>query len=582
MIGSEPGMKILFVYPNINTGNGPHYVHGLGSLISVCRQAGCETGLLYLDEELTNAQLDEISLREKPNIVAFGFTTHQVPYVEKAARVFKSDSTMVLAGGVHATFAAEEMLEAPGIDLVVRGEGEKALLSLIEGNDPESIPNVQTKSKINECANLIENLDDLPLYDRSDFPMDKILASNGYEMTLLAGRGCPWPCTYCCNHAWKNLYRNKGQFVRLTSCERIFEQIALLAGKYRIESLYFEDDIFSLDPDWVEEFCTEYPKHFSFPLKVYLRVGSIDKEILGKLYAAGCRWAQIGIESGSQELRNQLLKRKMDDKQIVQLFEWCKELGILTRAFNIIGFPGETTEQIDETIQLNERIMSDEVQVSVFHPYPGTELHGKCIQQGLYDGKTLDSYFSDKSVLNQDQLSAKMLSDSYRKFSKTCTSIEIKAFLRKLKQSGSLLNYFSDAMIGREDKLELDIRRIFIGPESRYCLFAHPRSSVTFPGVDCTDKNFVADLALDPICLDWGGEAVRYSLEIKSSSGSIQRMSKTIDPKKKVDDRGWIRWAVALPDEGKADLTLATDPYPGDDLTGAWALWGEPRLEDES
>lgn len=573
-------MKILFVYPNINTCNGPHYVHGLGSLMSVCQKAGHETSLLYIEKEYSNSRLQNICKKQKPDVVAFSFTTHQMSYVKRMAKVLKTDANITVAGGVHATFAPQQVLESEGIDLVIRGEGEGALLDLLQGHSQETIPNVQTKTTINDCANLIENLDDLPLYDRSDFPMDKILASNAYEMSLMTGRGCPWPCTYCCNHAWKKLYKNKGQFIRLTSHERLFRQIDLLASKYRFESIYFEDDIFTQDQDWVDFFCDEYPKHFSFPFKIYLRVGSVDGDTLLRLYEAGCRWAQIGIESGSEKLRRNTLRRNMTNLEIADTFKRCRELGILTRAFNIIGFPGESIEQMNETILLNEKFEPDQVQVSIFHPYPGTHLYEHCVEHNLYHGEILDNYFMSESVLNQPQLPQNVISDTYRKFCETGNSVERTAFQKAFRKTETLLHNFTYDRIIKAGEEKIEMRRVFIGRESRFCLFAHPRSQIRFPAVMCRNKKFVTELGLDPICLDWGGDGVRFSLQIETSSGSRKIFSKCIDPKHQPKERVWVRWEVVLPNEDDVELTLLTDPFPGDNLTAVWALWAQPRLED--
>ena len=576
-------MKVLLVYPNVKTGNGPHYPHGLGALAAVAKNRGHSVEVRAFESQQSLTHWRDILKASVPDFVAFGLTSHQWKHVLNLAVAAKESGATTVVGGVHATFAAPHVLECPSVDMVVLGEGEGALADLLDEVPPDNIPNVMTRCFRNDLRPPIADLDSLPLYDRSDFPMESILAANGHELTLMSGRGCMWNCTYCCNTAWRRLYKNDGPFVRLRSLDHLFCEIDLLRTKYDVESLYFEDDIFTSDPTWVEDFCQEYPKSVRLPFRIYLRVECFSADQLKNLRDAGLGFANIGIESGSASVRRNILGRKMSNEQIVKAFEDCRKLGIYTRAFNMIGLPTETPEQVEKTMALNEQALPDQVQISIFHPYPGTSLFDRYQPQGQSLPDYPDSYFQTGAQENSKAL-PDALQQIYEQCCRRARQIEQDALNERFCASPGacrgLLGNLDGAVIEQTGAEPIERRLVWVGTDNRFCLFAHPWARIRFRDLPLKGQVFKSALALDPLCLRWGGGGVNYRLAVQDHQGERLVAQRRIDPKQKTGERGWNEWTVLLPDLERGDLILMTDPDPDGDLTGAWALWAEPRLEE--
>jgi len=170
-------MKVLFIYPNIRTGNGPHFNHGVAMLSAVLKRAGHSTRLIALHEPPGRDSLLAEVKEFDPGLVGFSFGSHQWRHVRQIADwLLESHKVPTIAGGPHATHAPDQTLEHPGIDMVCRGEGEGAILELVEaleaGQDIASIPNlwVRTMDGVirNDVRPLDSNLDSLPFSESRD------------------------------------------------------------------------------------------------------------------------------------------------------------------------------------------------------------------------------------------------------------------------------------------------------------------------------------------------------------------------------------------------------------------------------
>ena len=408
-------MRILFIYPDIGSFLPRHYQHGLGYLSAVLKQAGHQTSLIYLSQFPSREELRERVREFAPELIAYSFSSHQFPYIRQISRWLKEDFPQILsiAGGVHASLSPEEVIAEPGIDLICRGEGEQALLELVEALEEDrsylEIENLWAKWKgrvvKNPLRELIENLDQLPFPDREVFEYQEILDEDNQRLSLLVGRGCPFNCTYCANQGRKQLYQGKGSYVRLRSVEHLLQEISECEKKYRFRSLDFNDDIFTLNRAWLEEFYEKYSRRFNYPFRINVHIGTVDKEIFQKLKELGCEMARVGVESGSERVRREIMNRKIKSEQILKAFSQAEEAGIKTWSFNMVGLPGEGAEDALATYNLNRRLCPDHMQVSVFNPYPGTVLYQLCKEKGYLKGEIQDGYFVPESALEFPSLS---------------------------------------------------------------------------------------------------------------------------------------------------------------------------------
>jgi len=437
-------MKVCLVYCDV--GGIEHYgalkyYHGLGYLSAVLKRAGHATELMYLQSVPTRGEFLTKFAQTAADLVAFSSTTHQHRYVELCAEWIKaaSPATLTVAGGTHPTLVPEQVLSNPAIDIVCVGEGERPLLELVnalqESRDFGSIANLWVRRHGDVMRNplrpLLADLDELPFPDRELFGFQEILAQNDGWVDLMAGRGCPYGCSYCCNPALRERLKGLGKYVRYRSVPNVLAEIRDLARRYAVRTLNFQDDVFTLDRDWAIEFCRAYGQEFTFPFWINTRVERInDEELVSALARAGCRGVRIGIESGNEGLRAEILKRRMSNAEIRQAFALARRHGLDIYTCNMLGVPGETAEMIAETIALNRELEPADLQFSVFYPYPMTELHDVAVRNGyLADGESLHSYYERKSVLRLPTLSTAELESGYDRFQ------DLKAELRLKRES---------------------------------------------------------------------------------------------------------------------------------------------------
>lgn len=430
-------MKVTLVYPDV--GGVEHYgarkfYHGLGYLSSMLKKAGHSTSLLYLQSEPSREELLQQVRSRGADIVAFTATTHQFPYVADCAQWIKQDLPTVhtIVGGTHATLAPDEVCSTRGIDAVCVGEGEYALLEYVDavesGRDPTGIgnfwfPNAQGSAVSrglvrNPLRPLIDNLDELPHPDRDLFDYEQILARNDGWVDLMAGRGCPYGCSYCCNPGLRERLKGLGKYVRFRSVANVLDEVRQLAQRYAVKTLNFQDDVFTLDREWTIAFCQAYATEFKFPFWINTRVERIDdEEMVVALARAGCRGVRIGVESGNEELRANILKRRMSNDEIRRAFRLADKHGLDVYTCNMLGIPGETAAMIEETIALNRELKPADLQFSVFYPYPMTELHDVCVRDHLIaEGQNLSSYYERKSILRLPTLTQRELEREYDRF----------------------------------------------------------------------------------------------------------------------------------------------------------------------
>jgi len=434
-------MKVCLVYSDIGgveRYGARKYYHGLGYLSSVLKRAGHETALIYLQQEPVRDDFLQQLTTAAPGLVAFSSTTHQHPYVEKCARWIKESvpEMPTIVGGPHPTLAPEKVLANPGIDLVCIGEGEYPLLDLVnaleEGRDISGIPNLWLRRKGHLVRNplrpLLIDLDELPFPDRELFNFGEILAANDGWVDMMAGRGCPYRCSYCCNPALREKFKGLGKYVRFRSVDNVLAEIRSLANRYTIKTLNFQDDVFTLDRNWALQFSRAYGKEFAFPFWINTRVERInDEELVAALADAGCRGVRIGIESGNEDLRAEILKRRMSNDEIRRAFALARKHGLDIYTCNMLGIPGETADMIEQTIALNRELQPADLQFSVFYPYPMTELYDLSVRNGyLIEGESLPSYYGPKSILRLPTLSKAELERGYDHFLQLKSELHMK------------------------------------------------------------------------------------------------------------------------------------------------------------
>lgn len=403
-------MRILFVFTEINQKMGfLGFQHGLASISATLKANGYnQINLYYMSPKYDIESFLKKMNQFKPDIVGFYCTAEQFRFIKRIISEIRSYNVFTICGGPHITLHPQCLEEVPGLDAICIGEGEYPMLELVEalekGKDPTKIRNIWIKknNKIykNPCRSFIANLNELPFEDRDLFNFQESIDYYGLsQLRVMLSRGCPFDCTYCSNARLGKA--QSGTYVRFRSVDNVINEIKGLRKRYKFMEICFDDEIFMLKKELVDEFCAKYKKEIALPFDFDLRVEFGSKKLLSKLKGAGGRMVIFGIESGNEQIRKKVLKRNMSNEQIIEAFRNAKEVGLKTKAFNMVGLPGESRKLFEDTIRLNALVNPDALTIYVFFPYPGTEAYDICKAKGyLNDSSEIpDNYVSRKDTI---------------------------------------------------------------------------------------------------------------------------------------------------------------------------------------
>lgn len=393
-------MKVVFVYIDFGAGSHGKYYHGLASLSATLKAYGFDVSLVHVIDKIDANAIAAKIVEQAPALVAFSSTTNMWPHVAMTAMELRKISDVVtIAGGIHATIEPDEVIKTDGIDIACIGEGEYPLLelarSLMEGRDYRRIKNLWVKIDgvviKNDQRELIADLDELAMPDQELFDYDTLEDAKQGRVVMMASRGCPYECAFCCNHLLKRIYQ--GKYVRFHSVDYIIREARALIARFNPEFIVFHDDILTLDKTWFKEFSRRYKEEIGLKFSCNSRVNLLDGEVIKLLAEAGCFEISMGVESGDPDIRETVLKRYMSNEDIIDAFKLCQRYGIRTISYNMVGLPHESFGQALSTARLNALAAPSNIQVSIFYPFPHTGLYEICRDEGLLTDKTAESYF---------------------------------------------------------------------------------------------------------------------------------------------------------------------------------------------
>jgi anaerobic magnesium-protoporphyrin IX monomethyl ester cyclase len=384
-------MRILLVLTEINQKFGAlGAAHGLMSISAVLKQNGYkDIHFGYYPDKNYLEKWQEDLKRIRPHLVGIYATAPQFQFIRKMIQAVSDEEPFLILGGPHPTIFPKCLEETPRLNAICIGEGEYPMLELAqaleEGKDPTRILNLWIRHNgrliQNPTRPFIQDLDSLPFVDRELSDHQKVIDNWGLsQIRIMAGRGCPFNCTFCSNHRIRK--QQSGRYVRFRSADHIIREIKMLQKKYRFSEILFDDDICWIDRDLVHEFADRYKKEVGLPFMFSGRVEILDRDKLSKLKEAGGVRVGFGVEHGDQEFRHKVLRRKMTNKQILEVSAIAKEVGLQVKTLNMVGLPGETPKLHQATIRLNQEIRPDVVGATIFYPMPGTDLYDLCFEKG--------------------------------------------------------------------------------------------------------------------------------------------------------------------------------------------------------
>ncbi len=323
--------------------------------------------------------------------------THRLARLAKTV----SPKSMVVVGGHYPSLMPVRALADEHIDYIAIGESEQSFRQLVDclngkGMFPEYI---YSRDNIADLVPQLfpsaRDLDSLP------FPARRLLSMEHYfeffkendpfkplqnpATTILATRGCPNRCSFCMHSAYS------GTSYQKRSIANIREEIELLVDEYGIKEVIFVDDNLTHSRSYTTELCTMLTnfKSLSWYMMSGTEVNSLTPAILEQLSRSGCYRMRLSVESGSTRTL-QMMRKKVDLKKAKELIRIAKSLGILVQGQFIIGMPGETIQDIEQTIGWAEEADCDYTTFSIATPYPGTEMYKYAEEKGFLLDDELD------------------------------------------------------------------------------------------------------------------------------------------------------------------------------------------------
>lgn len=323
-----------------------------------------------------------------PDIAGCSVCSEEDECMHKVAAAVKevNKDCKVIVGGPHPTMYFQEILQDRNIDIAIVGEGERTLIELLKGldanvglKDISGIAFYDNRGVVfSGQREFIENLDglDFPAWDLIDIKaysgwnvvsMNGILAGRKY-MGIFTSRGCPYRCSYC-----HNIF---GKRFRKRNAENVFAEIKELYDRYNVDEVHIYDDIFNLDIERVKKICdfiisSGMKIKFAFPNA--LRADLLDEQLIVKLKEAGTYAITFALETSSQRIQK-LINKNINIERLRRIIDYSSRQGILTKCYFMIGFPGETFEEVRKTIDFACSSPLDLASFFIVRPQKGTKL----------------------------------------------------------------------------------------------------------------------------------------------------------------------------------------------------------------
>ncbi|MFO8057296.1 MAG: radical SAM protein [bacterium] len=337
----------------------------------------------------------------------------QFPFVREIARQARKldPDLFIMSGGTYPSFLPGHCLSSSELDAIVIGEGELPLNAVIDrinaGRGFDGLPALAYKDNgdIRENAErwLVDDLDSLPFPARDLFPVEKYfdvnfpmqaISRDRRNLSIATSRGCPYRCRFCSSTIhWGKRYRRR-------SVERVLDEIAHLRDAYGVGEIKFEDDNLTFDEKRAKALFQGMRDrglklHWNTPNGIAVK--HLDDEMLSLMKESGCYELTLAVESGDPDVLRDIINKPLDLDEAKHAAQRIKHHGIETAGYFIIGFPGETRRQIQNTLSLAVKMKLDRVYIFMYTPLPGTPLTEEAREQGLlrddFDFEQENNYF---------------------------------------------------------------------------------------------------------------------------------------------------------------------------------------------
>jgi anaerobic magnesium-protoporphyrin IX monomethyl ester cyclase len=351
---------------------------------------------------------------------------------ELADAVRTASKSRIIFGGVFCMAEPETVIAHPSVDMVCIGEGEIALSELLRNLEVGgSITGVEGLWVKAEDGAIVRNavappvdLDKLPFPDLSlidDRHFYLPMAGHAYKMVHLSSqRGCPRRCTYCCNQLFLDAYEGyiREYLGRKMSIPRFIDTFLHLKDTYDFNFFQIMDEDFLLRSlADIKHFHDLYKERVGLPFWIQAEANHVTEDKIRYLRDAGLAAIAIGIETGSDYVREQVYRRHTSREATLRAFEIMHKHGIRTSGNVIVGAPHEGRREIFESIDLVTKCRPGALNVNVLAPYRGTEIREYCVEKGYLDKDYIcDARVPWNAVLEMPQISKRETDDLVRTF----------------------------------------------------------------------------------------------------------------------------------------------------------------------
>lgn len=402
---------------------------GLLHLAAEVREHGYQPSIIESDIfDLTIDDVVEQVAELRPAFVGITLFTVGVWCAAEMAAAIKErlPGTTIIVGGPHISSMGPETMERFAVfDYAISGEGEEALVSLLDtlrsGGALSQVPALIYRDSSDIMPRIVQNpkqainkdLDRLPMpaWDLlPDFPKRYRPAVYDFPRqpvaSIAASRGCPFHCKFCDTSTF-------GASVRAYSPQRVFEIMQHLQNTYGIKHILFVDDLFTASKKRTTELCNLIiDSGMDITWSCASRVDVIKPETLQLMKQAGCWEISFGLESGSNELLQQMDKSASLDKSR-QALQWTHEAGIRSKGLFMLGYPGENLQTIAETKAFLKEVPLTIMHLTKFTPYPGSPIY-----RDLYGTNIRDDHWEKMNGMNflwtPEDLTQEQLDSNYR------------------------------------------------------------------------------------------------------------------------------------------------------------------------
>lgn len=396
---------------------------GILSLAAVIQRDLPETNVTVVDgraENLTPDKLLDRILDTKPELVGISSFTYCINDTLLLSRWIKETNPdiKIILGGVHVTQLPDEIIKDPNVDYIIRGEGEYSLRDLIADHNFDEIKGLVYKDKNNQIKmhpdfGIVDVLDELPTiaYDMVD--MNKYYPTAGQchrfpASAMITSRGCPGRCIYCSSSV-------SGKRVRYRSAKNIFNEIEFLINKYGIKEIIFMDDVFTSDKDRLLEFCQLIQdKKMDIVWDCSSRVQHVNEEVLPIMKKVGCSQLSFGVETGDANVLKSIKKGQTLD-HVRKKVALSKKAGIETRSSFVLGFPADTIESMQRTIDFAIELDPHLVSFYIATPFPGTEMYDWAVRNNKLLSTNWSLYDQQHHIMNIPGATAEEIDIMYKR-----------------------------------------------------------------------------------------------------------------------------------------------------------------------